>query len=762
MTRASCRRCAPRSRSCSTPAGDRGATAYSPEFRPIHLTLTTTLLTADARTVTDALGAAVSQPSHTGRFRFLRTPSSLGTTDHFAPPVGDLADRLALAARCTASFPVAFEPVRVTVTPPPSAAVTGGGVGKSSPPRQTAALGDPSPDMSAHANFSTSRWVVDGGVLMNTPLRPVLDAIQAAPAGIQVRRALLLVVPDPYVASAEELSPDETARPTVARTLGRIVQSVESQTVAEELRMIEEHNMRAQARRDSRTDMLRTVTSGSGSVADDLTSLASTLFRNYRDIRIWRASSAIAAQTAPILGEPAAALAHQIRGGLRDSDDQQRHLPWVPDSFAQGLVGGVVAATGPFRAPGAAEPADWEWGLATLERLAVAVQDLLKRAVWVMGPGPARTPLMELRERHSQALGSLMTLRRADTAYWQDRARRLRAAQPEGPLPQELLVAALASGLAEWRTGLADFLTGPIGGPGRRPSVSSVPPMADLARILIDIGHEAVGYIPDDIDDPDGLLQYDRLQILRRVFEPDDPDHLMRAVLGLEVCYLCLVETDDFTASEQVIELVRISAGVDQPFAPGLPAQQRVAGLRMGHFAAFLKQAWRVNDWTWGRLDAANRLVALLLDPARLRRRVLLSGADSGPGAGVSRKRLAHGPTPPDHHPRRGAGTAVGAGPGPARRRDPADPRPRGARPPRRPPARGARRADRGGGGAGPLCRRPRRRAGRRERAQRRVPLAEQALPRGPPSTGTPDRFGPARARKEACDDRHPRIVAAA
>jgi hypothetical protein len=51
-----------------------------------------------------------------------------------------------------------------------------------------------------------------------------------------------------------------------------------------------------------------------------------------------------------------------------------------------------------------------------------------------------------------------------------------------------------------------------------------------------------------------------------------------------------------------------------------------VAGLYLGHFAAFLKQAWRINDWIWGRIEGADRLVTTLLDPQRLRRLVLLDG----------------------------------------------------------------------------------------------------------------------------------------
>jgi hypothetical protein len=44
-----------------------------------------------------------------------------------------------------------------------------------------------------------------------------------------------------------------------------------------------------------------------------------------------------------------------------------------------------------------------------------------------------------------------------------------------------------------------------------------------------------------------------------------------------------------------------------------------VAGLQLGHFGGFLKGSWRVNDWLWGALDGANRIVDVLVDPDRLR-----------------------------------------------------------------------------------------------------------------------------------------------
>jgi patatin-related protein len=647
------------------PAERPGGQAYTREDRPIHLTLTTTLLTPAENTITDALGEQVSEPSHFGRFRFLRLPGMLGEVDHFAPPVGNLADRLALAARCTASFPVAFEPVHVRVEEPPDP------TGKNFVTEPSG----PAPNMWGHARFQLSRWVVDGGVLMNTPLAPVLEAIQLAPAGLQVRRALLLVVPDPYKPTKEDQSPSPAAdRPSTLTTLGRIVRSVESQTVAEELRMIQEHNLRAQARRDSRTDMLRTITGESNDVAGDLAGMATHLYGPYRDVRIWRAATNIGRQIAATLGEPPERLAHAIRRALR-AETGQDGLPWLPASFDRGLQDALTAAEAGPRASD--RFGGWDWGLATLERLSIAVHDLLKRAIWVLPATSAqRTNIIGLRSNHSEITAQLAALRAADSAYWVRRAAEVKKPYPGMPVPQPVLRKALEEGLAKWRAGLWQTLDAL-----KASGLAVVPPnmqsLGTIAASLLDIGAQAAAAIPRDLDDPGGVLQTNRLEMLQRVFQdpivpavdgttvdPTTPapdwERRMRAALGLEVCYLCLVESDEGPASEQVIDLVRISAGVKQPFAPKLEAADRVTGLRLGHFAAFLKQSWRINDWTWGRLDAANRLVLLLLDPLRLRRRVVLS-RDASP-ADIAAAAAAPGGGSPGA--RRVLETILGAAPG--------------------------------------------------------------------------------------------------
>jgi hypothetical protein len=48
--------------------------------------------------------------------------------------------------------------------------------------------------------------------------------------------------------------------------------------------------------------------------------------------------------------------------------------------------------------------------------------------------------------------------------------------------------------------------------------------------------------------------------------------------------------------------------------------------MSINRFGGFLKRSWRLNDWIWGRLDAATILCRTVLQPTRVRRAALLSG----------------------------------------------------------------------------------------------------------------------------------------
>ena len=148
-------------------------------------------------------------------------------------------DALALAARCSASFPGAFEPSFVPI----HQKVTGvTGV----PPR---------PDMADFANMTRSHWAADGGLLANRPISPLLSTVFSRRATREVRRILAFVVPDGGVTGHAGQSPpaDQWAKPpTLVQALKLDLDAQLSQSVASELQLIRDHNDQLTAASDLR------------------------------------------------------------------------------------------------------------------------------------------------------------------------------------------------------------------------------------------------------------------------------------------------------------------------------------------------------------------------------------------------------------------------------------------------------------------------------------------------------------------------------
>jgi hypothetical protein len=60
------------------------------------------------------------------------------------------------------------------------------------------------------------------------------------------------------------------------------------------------------------------------------------------------------------------------------------------------------------------------------------------------------------------------------------------------------------------------------------------------------------------------------------------------------------------------LEIVRVSPA-DSTRLGLSTARDKLKGVKLGHFGAFLHREWRENDYLWGRLDAAERLIGLIL-----------------------------------------------------------------------------------------------------------------------------------------------------
>lgn len=144
----------------------------------VTLLVTASALQGSSRAVTDACGVAFRAADHRRVYRFRRrqggrtwdpTVGALAPAplNEFKPPV-DGSDPLVLAARASAGFPVAFEPVQ-----------------------ETPALHR----LNVVDSEGEPAWLMDGGVLDNAPFGPVLEELAQRPRVDAGPRWVVYVVP---------------------------------------------------------------------------------------------------------------------------------------------------------------------------------------------------------------------------------------------------------------------------------------------------------------------------------------------------------------------------------------------------------------------------------------------------------------------------------------------------------------------------------------------------------------------------------------
>ena len=230
-----------------------------PTQRPrIDLQLSATLVEPIIRSARSPLDEQLMVRRSAARFAFQHDPRG-GPTDF--PPVNDATFddalwRLALAARATSSFPVAFEGTFVRST-------RADGYATSSPPTGGQFLVDmrgvfserETTDESIPANKprQSDFVVADGGILDNIPLGKAITAIQRAPADRPTTRYLVYLhpgapEPDPRtVGAAAQADPDRAAairRSTVGVLRGAFKAYYSSETISDDIAALEAHNER--------------------------------------------------------------------------------------------------------------------------------------------------------------------------------------------------------------------------------------------------------------------------------------------------------------------------------------------------------------------------------------------------------------------------------------------------------------------------------------------------------------------------------------
>jgi hypothetical protein len=426
--------------------------------------------------------------------------------------------------------------------------------------------------MAPVASFDRSRWVIDGGVLVNTPFRPALDAVATLPAQRPVRRVLAYVVPHLDPPSAAD---DDRATPPSSLDVGMSAASriPRVQTLGRELEEIAANNKAVAKRRRSRTCTLDDLS------PQQLETVAQALLETYLCVRREAAVADIIdlvlrgrtqemeerrrkGDEAP--GEPAIEQVEALRRSLRALRDE----PWLP----------------PREDPFAMTPGTWRWGIAPIENAGNLTLDLLRRAI--DAPGAQQDAIESLRGELHVALRELRLAARHNREFWARCHWLLERPGAVAEVARDWTPAADAEGIARR---LAAILRA-------------------TERIMTREGSGALaGEMQTLTDATPAEVEPDVEVTLRRLVQLDVVQRSSGANL---------------VGTEQAIELVLVSADTPNAFDDRAAATAKLAGLQVAHFGSFYKRSWRANDWLWGRLDGAERAARALLDPRRIRRRL--------------------------------------------------------------------------------------------------------------------------------------------
>jgi patatin-related protein len=109
---------------------------------------------------------------------------------------------------------------------------------------------------------------------------------------------------------------------------------------------------------------------------------------------------------------------------------------------------------------------------------------------------------------------------------------------------------------------------------------------------------------------------YNELRTITADWTPEQREEVMVRFLGFPFWDAMIYPITALTEPGELrpLEIVRVSPA-DSTRLGLSTAKDKLKGVKLAHFGAFLHREWRENDYLWGRLDAAERLIGLILQP---------------------------------------------------------------------------------------------------------------------------------------------------
>jgi patatin-related protein len=647
-----------------------GAAVDAPRPR-VDLTLTATLVEPVSRP--GGPGDAQSRRHHRFASTFRFRNHGPGWLSDFPPAdrpqeLEAALARLALAARATSSFPVAFEAAAVHALRPPSFS------GDLAP-----TAGDVTVDMASVFGDASSDGapfvVIDGGVLDNIPLGHAVAAVADTPADRPTRRVLVYVRPGaPGVEERRAAAGDR--RGTWSVVQGIVRAKIPPETIAGDLALIEEHN-----RLVERTRRLRFLAFSAVPDRDALRDRACEAEPAY----LVQRADAEAQEIHRLLNDPVAVLGDDpfpAAPGVEDDVWRTPVVVWDEDDLVRldATLAEEICGRLKVERMAGTRSAPLAFGIGPLQRLTLLLLEWARFVKEWGGAGdPARAGLAkqklyrvlllhrEVMARPRQlAWVVLAATRRPSYGDWEKDA----ANAVEGLLSltgdqAESVRAYLDGGdervLAPVRRDVLARVDGLLGG---RSTAGTEPPGAGATPDLRGAVMQALVSVATTLagaNVPAQLLAVDREAA-------DAASYLHVALAGAPPTAedLCALEILAFPEAilgapgRRAIEFVELSSAGATPIsgafprlllrhsegprawstiaerlldAPPITSDNKLAGNELNNFSAFLRRTWRANDWMWGRLDAVPTLVGLAVTPDAVvqaaRRRLLGLSADT-------------------------------------------------------------------------------------------------------------------------------------
>jgi patatin-related protein len=483
---------------------------------------------------------------------------------------------LAFAARATSSFPGAFPPINL------------------------ANIAKNAPDWEGLDAFKHDFWsiydlsaapvdkthFVDGGVLDNFPLRHAIDAIRARPASLQVDRKLIYIEPHPVGRAA---SPDGTPPTLTATITGGLSGLPRREPVLDDLLEVRELNERiarvgevvaaAQERIDALPPPSRRAeayeqaneTANADAAAEAGFAYATYIQLKLRSVVEWYAELACSACRFP---------------------GDSNHAFFLADVLTQWAVGrGILAPS--------VKPTDPQLDFLRAfdldyaqRRLRFVISDISK--LYGKEDAPPREQLNVAKERLYRHVAKLVDA--AQEAIAGSRSDPLRA------LFDRDAVRLILEGEDDPQRAVADFAGA---------SAAAIDDMHDqLGRFLADrLGNFGQSAYETLVEVTEGWKDETRKRVLDRYIRFPFWDVLTFPLQAMaDVAELDPVEVVRFSPEDVKLLAVSEQDG-DYP-----TAEEKLKGVGAMHFGAFFKRSRRENDYLWGRLDAAERIMKLLLE----------------------------------------------------------------------------------------------------------------------------------------------------